>query len=111
MGRNKERIYSFHKWRQSVIFDSLVHNLGAGTTELSIVRVIADTVNREYLLWFFKSDYFIKNGIKSFTGTAGQQRIHKDYLANCVIPLPPLAEQKRIVAKIEELLPLCERLK
>ena len=95
--------------RKSVIFDSLVHNLGAGTTELSIVRVIADTVNREYLLWFFKSDYFIKNGIKSFTGPAGQQRIHKDYLANCVIPLPPLAEQKRIVAKIEELLPLIDR--
>ena len=95
--------------RKSVIFDSLVHNLGAGTTELSIVRVIADTVNREYLLWFFKSDYFIKNGIKSFTGTAGQQRIHKEYLANCVIPLPPLAEQKRIVAKIEELLPLIDR--
>ena len=95
--------------RKSVIFDSLVHNLGAGTTELSIVRVIADTVNREYLLWFFKSDYFIKNGIKSFTGTAGQQRIHKDYLANCVIPLPPLAEQKRIVAKIEDLLPLIDR--
>ena len=95
--------------RKSVIFDSLVHNLGAGTTELSIVRVIADTVNREYLLWFFKSDYFIKNGIKSFTGTAGQQRIHKDYLTNCIIPLPPLAEQKRIVAKIEELLPLIDR--
>lgn len=95
--------------RKSVIFNSLVHNLGAGTTELSIVRVIADTVSREYLLWFFKSDYFIKNGIKSFTGTAGQQRIHKEYLANCVIPLPPLAEQKRIVAKIEELLPLIDR--
>lgn len=95
--------------RKSVIFDSLVHNLGAGTTELSIVRVIADSVNREYLLWFFKSDYFIKNGIKSFTGTAGQQRIHKEYLANCVIPLPSLAEQKRIVAKIEELLPLIDR--
>mgnify|MGYP004677128393 FL=1 len=97
--------------RKSVIFDSLVHNLGAGTTELSIVRVIADTVNRKYLLWLFKSDYFIRNGIKSFTGTAGQQRIHKEYLAKCVIPLPSLAEQKRIVAKLEELLPLCERLK
>ena len=95
--------------RKSVIFDSLVHNLGAGTTELSIVRVIADTVNRKYLLWLFKSDYFIRNGIKSFTGTAGQQRIHKEYLANCVIPLPSLAEQKRIVAKIEELLPLIDR--
>ena len=97
--------------RKSVIFDSLVHNLGAGTTELSIVRVIADTVNRKYLLWLFKSDYFIRNGIKSFTGTAGQQRIHKEYLAKCVIPLPSLAEQKRIVAKLEELLPLCEKMK
>lgn len=32
-------------------------------------------------------------------------------LSKMPIPLPPLAEQKRIVAKIEELMPLCERLK
>ena len=49
--------------------------------------------------------------MKSFTGTAGQQRIHKDYLANCLFPLPPLSEQERIVEKLEQLLPLCERLK
>lgn len=76
---------------------------------MSIVRVINTTILREYLLWFFKSEYFIVNGVKSFTGTAGQQRIHKDYLATCLFPLPPLAEQKRIVAQIEELLSYLDR--
>ena len=97
--------------RKSVIFRNLINGYGAGTTELSVVRTLNETVLPEYLLWFFKTEYFITNGVKSFTGTAGQQRIHKDYLATCLIPLPPLAEQKRIVAKLEEILPLCERLK
>lgn len=95
--------------RKSVVFQGLPNGYGAGTTELSIVRVINTTILREYLLWFFKSEYFIVNGVKSFTGTAGQQRIHKDYLATCLIPLPPLAEQKRIVAQIEQLLPYLDR--
>ena len=96
--------------RKSVIFKNLISGYGAGTTELSVVRSISKSLLQEYLFWFFKSEHFISNGIKSFTGTAGQQRIHKDYLRNCPIPLPPLAEQKRIVAKIEDLLPLCEKL-
>ncbi len=97
--------------RKSVIFKKLPNGFGAGTTELTVSRIIGDTLCPEYLLWFFKTDYFISNGVKSFTGTAGQQRIHKDYLPCCLFPIPPLAEQKRIVAKLEELLPLCERLK
>ena len=95
--------------RKSVIFKNLKNGYGAGTTELTVVRTINETVLSEYLLWFFKTEYFIANGVKSFTGTAGQQRIHKDYLATCLIPLPSLAEQKRIVAKIEELLPYVDR--
>ena len=95
--------------RKSVVFRNLKNGCGAGTTELSIVRVVNDLLSRDFLLWFFKSAYFIENGVKSFTGTAGQQRIHKDYLSMCCFPLPPLAEQKRIVAKIEELLPYIDR--
>ena len=34
----------------------------------------------------------------------------KDFF-NGIIALPPVAEQNRIVAKLEEILPLCERLK
>lgn len=97
--------------RKSVIFSKLQNGYGAGTTELTIVRSVGNLLSREYLLYFFKSAYFIENGVKSFTGTAGQQRIHKNYLPLCLLPLPPLAEQKRIVTKLEELLPLCERLK
>jgi type I restriction enzyme S subunit len=33
------------------------------------------------------------------------------FLRNYLLPLPPFAEQKRIVAKLKEILPLCERLK
>ena len=95
--------------RKSVIFRDLVNGIGAGTTELTIIRPMAEYTLREYLLLYFKSEQFIKDGVKSFTGTAGQQRIHKDFLRTYPIPLPPLAEQKRIVAKIEEIMPFIDR--
>ena len=44
------------------------------------------------------------------TGTAGQQRVPKNYVIQIPFPLPPLAEQKRIVAKVEALLGLCDAL-
>ena len=37
--------------------------------------------------------------------------LNHNFLKALPFPLPPLAEQKRIVAKLEEILPLCERLK
>ena len=57
-----------------------------------------------------KSPYFIDGGVNTYTGTAGQQRIHKDYLPKCLVPIPPIEEQQRIVEKLEQLLPLCETL-
>ena len=41
----------------------------------------------------------------------GAKHVNVSDVCNLLIPLPPLAEQKRIVAKLEEILPLCERLK
>lgn len=92
--------------RKSVILSNLPNGYGAGTTELSIVRPYSKYLCPEYLLNLFKSHYFINGGIKSFSGTAGQQRIDKNYLMLLLLPLPPLKEQKRIVEKIEELMPL-----
>ena len=45
--------------RKSVIFRDLAHGYGAGTTELSIVRTFNNTIAKEYMLWFFKSEHFI----------------------------------------------------
>jgi len=46
--------------------------------------------------------------METFTGTAGQERVSADVVANQPLPLPPLAEQHRIVERIEELMPLIE---
>ena len=89
--------------RKSVIFKNLINGIGSGTTELSIVRPFP-AIDNAYLLWIFKSPHFIENGIRSFTGTAGQQRIDKDYIKKYLIPLPPLAEQKRIVERLDTLI-------
>ena len=92
--------------RKSAVFEKLPNGIGAGTTELKILRTFAETINRYYLLYFLKSPYFIEEAI--FKGTANQQRIISGYLENKLFPIPPLAEQQRIVEKIEELIPHIE---
>jgi type I restriction enzyme S subunit len=88
--------------RKSVVFTDLKNGIGAGTTELHIFRAIQDeTVLPLYLLWFFKNESFIRSCIGTFAGAVGQQRVGKDHIANTLLPIPPLAEQHRIVAAIE----------
>lgn len=68
------------------------------------------SVCNPYILHVINSAYF-RNTLLGDTGTTTINQITQDMLKNVLIPLPPLAEQKRIVAKLEEILPLCERLK
>ena len=61
-------------------------------------------------MYFILSPQFQQQLLDNCTGTTAKG-IKADKLKHFLIPLPPYAEQKRIVAKLEELLPLCERLK
>lgn len=85
--------------RKSTIFKNLLNNYGAGTTELVILRPIK--VYAKFYLYLFKSDWYLKEGTKYFKGVVGQQRVHKEIFTNLHIPLPPFAEQQRIVEEIE----------
>ena len=93
---------------KSAVFENLTGGVGSGTTELHIVRPIF--VDPRYLLIFLKCPYFIETGIPKMTGTAGQKRLPADHFAHLPFPLPPVAEQRRIVAKVDELMTLCDRL-
>lgn len=63
------------------------------------------------LMYFYHVFFFYRNmNMMRAKGTA-MPGLSSVTLHNMMIPLPPLAEQKRIVAKLEDLLPLCERLK
>ena len=93
--------------RKSVIFEGLPNGIGAGTTELKILRTYGETINRWFVLYFLESPYFIDEA--TFKGTANQQRIIVGYLENKLFPLPPLAEQERIVGKIGLVMPIIDK--
>jgi type I restriction enzyme S subunit len=95
---------------KSAVFRGLKNGIGAGTSELHVARPIGNPVLPEYVWIFLKSPLFIAEGIPVMTGSAGQKRVPTGYFALKPFPLPPLAEQKRIVAKVDELMALCDRL-
>ena len=90
--------------RKSFILGEVPGGVAAATTELNVIRTYAGTLDGWYILYFLKSEYFIKEA--RYKGTAGQQRVLSDYVQNKLVPLPPLNEQKRIVQKIQEALPI-----
>ena len=81
--------------RKSFVVRGLPQGIGAGTTELFVFR--SGQIIPEYGLLFFKSEFFISNCVGTFNGVVGQQRVARTIIEEMPFPIPPIAEQIKIV--------------
>ena len=93
---------------KSCIFHSLPNGIGAGTTELVILRSMG--VYSPFYLYLFKSTWYISQGTKYFKGVVGQQRVNKAIFTELEVPLPSYIEQQRIVEEIERWFALIDQI-
>jgi type I restriction enzyme, S subunit len=89
---------------KAAIARNLIHGLGFGSTEFHVLRP-SGSVIPEYVFYYVRQESFRRAAEAEMTGSVGQKRVPSAFLRNADFPLPLIAEQKRIVAKIEELLP------
>lgn len=80
----------------------LEHRWGFGSTEFHVLRA-SEIVLPKWIGHFVSQASVRRDAQRSMTGSAGQLRVPALWLNEQDLPIPPLAEQARIVAKIEEL--------
>ena len=71
---------------------------------------VSKDIFTDYIMYVFNAAFTRKQLLPKIKTTAGQNTISQASMAGIIIPLPPLAEQKRIVQKINQLLPYCHQL-
>jgi type I restriction enzyme, S subunit len=95
---------------KAAVFSGLHNGVGAGTTELHVARLYSENVLARFIILHLKTPSFLENGKTVMTGSAGQKRVPRWYFSDTPIALPPTAEQHRIVARVDELMALCDNL-
>jgi type I restriction enzyme S subunit len=83
------------------IATGLPNGVGYGSSEYFVFRP-SEELSAEWLFYFLQDPGFRRHATGKFSGNVGQQRLPKELIEELEIPLPPLAEQKRIVALLDE---------
>ncbi len=95
---------------KAAIARNLIDGIGFGTTEFHVFHPHSNILP-EWIFYFIRRKVFRDTAKVSFRGAVGQQRVPEEFLLAQEIPLPfpddperSLAEQRRIVARLEALL-------
>lgn len=86
---------TFEASRSVLITKGLVNGVGAGTTELHVLRA-GPEIDPRFLLYITHSDPFLRMGEAEMYGVAGQKRVPDDFILNFTIDYVSLEEQRRI---------------
>lgn len=70
----------------------------------------SEPINKRYFSYYFQTNYY-REAIRNLAGGVNINNIRKEYIENLYFPLPPLAEQNRIVAKLDTLFAQLETIK
>ena len=96
---------------KACVIEQFPNGWGAGSTEFHVLRPINQCVHPKLLLSLVKTRGFLVKGAVNMTGSVGHKRVPKEFVENYPLPLPPLAEQQQIAAKLDELLAQVDNLK
>ncbi|MEO5830132.1 MAG: restriction endonuclease subunit S [Rhodanobacter sp.] len=83
------------------IAGDLENGVGFGSSEFVVMRPKHQLL-AEYLYYYLSRDEFREAGARVMSGAVGHKRVPKEYFEDQPIPLPPLEEQKRIVAVLDQ---------
>ena len=84
------------------IAHDLKNGIGFGSTEFHVVRLSTEQ-SRPFFFFYFLQQKFRQEAKRAMTSGVGLLRVPTNYMRKVLLPLPPLPEQHRIVAKIEAL--------
>lgn len=86
---------------KSAVIPRVKYGFGYGSTEFYVLRC-GKLLDPMFLHLLVRQQKFIIQGKAVMTGAVGQQRVPKAFLENYPFPLPPIEEQKQIVAYLDE---------
>ena len=95
--------------KHAVVRDTLT-GWAFGSTEFHVLRPSAN-LDARLLHAFLLRKEFLQDAERNFKGTAGQQRVPKEFLASTPFPLPPVSKQHRLVADLARQFSALERVR